>query len=72
MTKRRTLQAVQPTTGEVLYDSFEDSCSCCELEQRLESLRPVEILLSERPRPFLAKAVSAFQSSRWEFKAGLP
>uniref|UniRef100_A0A8D0G462 DNA mismatch repair protein MSH3 n=1 Tax=Sphenodon punctatus TaxID=8508 RepID=A0A8D0G462_SPHPU len=37
--------AVQPTTGEVVFDSFEDSASRLELESRVLCLQPVEILL---------------------------
>ncbi|KAM9330959.1 DNA mismatch repair protein Msh3, partial [Gastrophryne carolinensis] len=39
------LVAVQPSTGEVIYDVFHDSKSCCELETRILRLQPVEILL---------------------------
>ncbi|XP_018420707.1 PREDICTED: DNA mismatch repair protein Msh3 [Nanorana parkeri] len=39
------LVAVQPSTGEVIYDNFPDSKSCCELETRILRLQPVEILV---------------------------
>ncbi|XP_053555688.1 DNA mismatch repair protein Msh3 [Bombina bombina] len=39
------LVAVQPSTGEVLFDTFHDSKSRFELETRLLCLQPVEILL---------------------------
>ncbi|XP_018120356.1 DNA mismatch repair protein Msh3 isoform X1 [Xenopus laevis] len=39
------LVAVQPSTGEVMYDSFHDSKSRTELETRILRLQPVEILL---------------------------
>nr|XP_032649861.1 DNA mismatch repair protein Msh3 [Chelonoidis abingdonii] len=37
--------AVQPTTGEVVFDSFQDSSSRLELESRVLRLQPVELLL---------------------------
>lgn len=58
--------AAQPTTGAVLYDTFEESASSCELEQRLESLQPVEILLSEKCHSMLEKTVCNFTSSSRE------
>ncbi|KAM4707157.1 DNA mismatch repair protein Msh3 [Discoglossus pictus] len=39
------LVAVQPSTGEVIYDTFHDSHSCFQLGTRLLRLQPVEILL---------------------------
>ncbi|XP_052599553.1 DNA mismatch repair protein Msh3 isoform X4 [Peromyscus californicus insignis] len=39
------LVGVQPATGEVLFDCFQDSASRLELETRLSSLQPVELLL---------------------------
>nr|XP_033781367.1 DNA mismatch repair protein Msh3 isoform X3 [Geotrypetes seraphini] len=39
------LVAVQPSTGEVIFDSFQDSKLCLELESRILRLQPVEILL---------------------------
>uniref|UniRef100_A0A5F9DLN4 DNA mismatch repair protein MSH3 n=1 Tax=Oryctolagus cuniculus TaxID=9986 RepID=A0A5F9DLN4_RABIT len=36
---------VQPATGEVVYDSFQDSASRSELETRISALQPVELLL---------------------------
>ncbi|XP_075127498.1 DNA mismatch repair protein Msh3 [Leptodactylus fuscus] len=39
------LMAVQPSTGEVLFDSFHDSKSRSELETRILRLQPSEILL---------------------------
>ncbi|KAL7988930.1 hypothetical protein Chor_007849 [Crotalus horridus] len=37
--------AVQPTTGEVLFDSFQDSVARLELENLILHLQPVEIIL---------------------------
>ncbi|XP_049563693.1 DNA mismatch repair protein Msh3 [Orcinus orca] len=39
------LVGVQPTTGEVVFDSFQDSASRSELETRILCLQPVELLL---------------------------
>ncbi|NXN93062.1 MSH3 protein, partial [Rhinopomastus cyanomelas] len=39
------IMAVQPTTGEVIFDNFQDSASRLELESRVLRLQPVEILL---------------------------
>ncbi|GAB1298427.1 DNA mismatch repair protein [Apodemus speciosus] len=36
---------VQPATGEVVFDCFQDSASRLELETRIASLQPVELLL---------------------------
>ncbi|XP_077203599.1 DNA mismatch repair protein Msh3 isoform X3 [Paroedura picta] len=37
--------AVQPSTGEVIFDSFQDSVARLELESRILRLQPVEVLL---------------------------
>ncbi|NXI39218.1 MSH3 protein, partial [Galbula dea] len=39
------IMAIQPTTGEVIFDSFQDSASRLELESRVLCLQPVEIIL---------------------------
>ncbi|KAF6125865.1 mutS-like protein 3 [Phyllostomus discolor] len=39
---------VQPATGEVVFDSFQDSASRSELETRILGLQPVELLLPAR------------------------
>ncbi|NXD83542.1 MSH3 protein, partial [Halcyon senegalensis] len=39
------IMAIQPTTGEVIFDSFRDSASRLELESRVLRLQPVEIIL---------------------------
>ncbi|XP_010148324.1 PREDICTED: DNA mismatch repair protein Msh3-like, partial [Eurypyga helias] len=39
------IMAVQPTTGEVVFDSFRDCASRLELESRVLRLQPVEIIL---------------------------
>ena len=40
-------QAVQPSTGDVVYDEFEDGPSFTELETRFEHIGPEELLLPE-------------------------
>ncbi|XP_060091749.1 DNA mismatch repair protein Msh3 [Heteronotia binoei] len=37
--------AVQPSTGEVIFDSFQDSIARLELESRMLRIQPVEVLL---------------------------
>ncbi|KAM6362997.1 DNA mismatch repair protein Msh3 isoform 2-T2 [Pluvialis apricaria] len=39
------IMAIQPTTGEVIFDSFRDCASRLELESRVLRLQPVEIIL---------------------------
>ncbi|NXX96164.1 MSH3 protein, partial [Centropus bengalensis] len=39
------IMAIQPTTGEVIFDSFQDCASRLELESRVLRLQPVEIIL---------------------------
>ena len=38
-------QAVQPSTGDIIHDEFEDGPSFTELETRFEHIGPEEILL---------------------------
>ena len=40
-------QAVQPSTGDVIYDEFEDGPSFTELESHFEHISPEELLLPE-------------------------
>ena len=40
-------QAVRPSTGDVVYDEFEDGPSFAELETHLEHIAPEELLLPE-------------------------
>ncbi|XP_063278865.1 DNA mismatch repair protein Msh3 isoform X7 [Prinia subflava] len=42
------IMAIQPTTGEVIFDSFRDCSSRSELESRVLRLQPVEIILPSR------------------------
>ncbi|NWR75466.1 MSH3 protein, partial [Centropus unirufus] len=39
------IMAIQPTTGEVIFDSFRDCASRLELESRVLRLQPVEIIV---------------------------
>uniref|UniRef100_G1NWJ2 DNA mismatch repair protein n=1 Tax=Myotis lucifugus TaxID=59463 RepID=G1NWJ2_MYOLU len=53
---------VQPATGEVVFDSFQDSASRSELETRILRLQPVELLLpsqlSEQTEMLIHKATA--------------
>lgn len=53
---------VQPATGEVVFDSFQDSASRSELETRILRLQPVELLLpsqlSEQTETLIHKATA--------------
>ncbi|XP_032703405.1 DNA mismatch repair protein Msh3 isoform X2 [Lontra canadensis] len=54
---------VQPATGEVVFDSFQDSASRSELETRILCLQPVELLLpshlSEQTETLVHRATAA-------------
>ncbi|XP_059772648.1 DNA mismatch repair protein Msh3 isoform X2 [Balaenoptera ricei] len=56
------LVGVQPATGEVVFDSFQDSASRTELETRILCLQPVELLLpsdlSEQTEMLIHKATA--------------
>ncbi|KAJ8781858.1 hypothetical protein J1605_010606, partial [Eschrichtius robustus] len=55
-------KGVQPATGEVVFDSFQDSASRTELETRILCLQPVELLLpsdlSEQTEMLIHKATA--------------
>ncbi|XP_076783064.1 LOW QUALITY PROTEIN: DNA mismatch repair protein Msh3 [Arvicanthis niloticus] len=56
---------VQPTTGEVVFDCFQDSASRLELETRISSLQPVELLLPldlSEPTEMLVHRATAVRS----------
>ena len=38
-------QCVQPATGEIIYDVFEDTVTRSELETRITHIQPAELLL---------------------------
>nr|XP_034348126.1 DNA mismatch repair protein Msh3 [Arvicanthis niloticus] len=57
---------VQPTTGEVVFDCFQDSASRLELETRISSLQPVELLLPldlSEPTEMLVHRATAVRDS---------
>lgn len=62
-------QGVQPSTGEVVFDSFQDCASRSELETRLAALQPVELLLpsrlSEQTERLLRRATAGRYGAPW-------
>nr|XP_060617698.1 DNA mismatch repair protein Msh3 isoform X1 [Anolis sagrei ordinatus] len=56
--------AVQPTTGEVIFDSFRDSAARLELESLILRLQPVEIILPKDVSDQTEKIISAVTSLR--------
>ncbi|NXG15552.1 MSH3 protein, partial [Grallaria varia] len=56
------IMAIQPTTGEVIFDSFRDSASRSELESRVLRLQPVEIILPSRLSDQSEKLISSITS----------
>ncbi|KAJ6669855.1 hypothetical protein lerEdw1_000404 [Lerista edwardsae] len=56
--------AVQPTTGEVIFDSFQDSGSRLELDSRILRLQPVEIILPASVSEQTEKLISVMASVR--------
>lgn len=46
LTLHKHLQAIQPSTGDIIYDTFEDSKTRTELCNRLDHLQPVEAVVS--------------------------
>ena len=61
------LQAVQPSTGDVIYDEFEDGLGFTELETHFEHISPEELLLpesvSESTNTFIKEYVTRLQRS---------
>ncbi|XP_013390152.1 DNA mismatch repair protein Msh3-like [Lingula anatina] len=55
--------AVQPSTGDIIYDSFTDNSSRTELETRLGVIQPVEILLPLACSQETKKLISHYTSS---------
>ena len=60
-------QAVQPSTGDIIHDSFEDNSSRSELETRLAHIQPVEILISHNVSEATEKLVTGLQAIRYPF-----
>ncbi|XP_074935705.1 DNA mismatch repair protein Msh3 [Phalacrocorax aristotelis] len=56
--------AVQPTTGEVIFDSFRDCVSRLELESRVLHLQPAEIILPSRLSDQSEKFINSITSMR--------
>uniref|UniRef100_A0A8D2IXP6 DNA mismatch repair protein MSH3 n=1 Tax=Varanus komodoensis TaxID=61221 RepID=A0A8D2IXP6_VARKO len=54
--------AVQPTTGEVIFDSFKDSAVRLELESLIFRLRPVEIILPKNVSDQTEKLINSVTS----------
>uniref|UniRef100_A0A6I8R7P3 DNA mismatch repair protein MSH3 n=1 Tax=Xenopus tropicalis TaxID=8364 RepID=A0A6I8R7P3_XENTR len=57
------LVAVQPSTGEVMYDRFHDTKSRTELETRILRLQPVEILLPSDISDCTERLISSLTSA---------
>ncbi|KAM4051311.1 DNA mismatch repair protein Msh3 [Anomaloglossus baeobatrachus] len=57
------LMAVQPSTGEVIFDSFHDSKSRSELETRILRLQPAEILLPSEISEGTEKLISSITAA---------
>ncbi|XP_030326134.1 DNA mismatch repair protein Msh3 isoform X6 [Strigops habroptila] len=57
-------KAVQPTTGEVIFDSFRDCASRSELESRVLRLQPVEIILPSSLSDQSEKLINSITSMR--------
>ncbi|XP_008933294.1 PREDICTED: DNA mismatch repair protein Msh3-like, partial [Merops nubicus] len=58
------IMAIQPTTGEVIFDSFQDSASRLELESRVLRLQPVEIILPSNLSDQSEKLLNSITSMR--------
>ncbi|XP_031951796.1 DNA mismatch repair protein Msh3 isoform X2 [Corvus moneduloides] len=58
------IMAIQPTTGEVIFDSFRDCASRSELESRVLRLQPVEIILPSRLSDQSEKLIHSITSMR--------
>uniref|UniRef100_A0A669Q3C8 DNA mismatch repair protein MSH3 n=1 Tax=Phasianus colchicus TaxID=9054 RepID=A0A669Q3C8_PHACC len=58
------VMAIQPTTGEVVFDSFWDCASRLELESRLLRLQPVELILPSSLSDQSEKLINSVTSMR--------
>uniref|UniRef100_A0A8D2PT02 DNA mismatch repair protein MSH3 n=1 Tax=Zosterops lateralis melanops TaxID=1220523 RepID=A0A8D2PT02_ZOSLA len=58
------IMAIQPTTGEVIFDSFRDCASRLELESRVLRLQPVEIILPSKLSDQSEKLIHSITSMR--------
>lgn len=59
------LQAIQPSTGDIIYDSFHDNSTRQELETRVHHIKPVEMLLPECLSPETEKLLRGIISMRF-------
>ena len=55
---------MQPSTGDIIHDCFEDNSSQSELETRLAHIQPVEILMSQNVSEATEKLVTGLQAIR--------
>uniref|UniRef100_A0A8V5GYX9 DNA mismatch repair protein MSH3 n=1 Tax=Melopsittacus undulatus TaxID=13146 RepID=A0A8V5GYX9_MELUD len=58
------IMAIQPTTGEVVFDSFRDCASRSELESRVLRLQPVEMILPSSLSDQSEKLIKSITSMR--------
>ena len=59
------LQAVQPTTGDIIYDCFHDNQHLSELDSRLHHIQPVEFLVPVNISTRTDKLLGDFATSRY-------
>lgn len=58
------MQAVQPSTGDVLVDSFSDGPSRSELEGRVIKINPVEIIIPSDVSEETHKLIQSIANAR--------
>lgn len=58
-------QAVDPATGDIVFDSFLDGESRQELETRISHLQPVEVLISVSPTRATDKLIQSLVAIRY-------
>ncbi|XP_060571566.1 DNA mismatch repair protein Msh3-like [Ruditapes philippinarum] len=56
------IMAIQPSTGDVIYDSFDDTTSRAELETRLAHIQPAECILPSNVSMETEKLLNGFQT----------
>ncbi|KAK4816335.1 hypothetical protein QYF61_015019, partial [Mycteria americana] len=66
------IMAIQPTTGEVIFDSFRDCASRLELESRVLRLQPVEIILPSCLSDQSEKLINSITSMRAALNPFIP
>ena len=62
---------MEPSTGEIIYDLFDDTVTRHNLETRLTHMKPAEILLPEAISVNTTKLVSQYVSQRYESAQGM-